>query len=121
MQPNSNSSIAGICTIQCRKGDTFSRDFEFTNADTGAALDMTNYTLTLTVKNSGGTAVLTFSGGDWSGTASAGLFTASKSAAAMAAVAAGVYAYDLQVTLPAGEIVTWLQGRFIVDTDIITA
>lgn len=121
MQPNSNSSIAALCTIQCRKGDTFSRDFAFTNADTGAALDMTGYALVLTVKNTAGTAVLTFSGDDWSGTASAGLFTATKSAATMAGVAAGAYAYDLQVTVPGGQIVTWLQGRFIVDTDITTA
>lgn len=121
MQPNSNSSIAALCTIQCRKGDTFSRDFAFTNSETGAALDMTSYVLVLTVKNSAGTAVLTFSGADWSGTASAGLFTASKSAATMAGVAAGAYAYDLQVTVPGGQIVTWLQGRFIVDTDITTA
>jgi hypothetical protein len=121
MQPNSNSSIAALCTIQCRKGDTFSRDFAFTNSDTGAALDMTSYVLVLTVKNSAGTAVLTISGGDWSGTASAGLFTATKSAATMAGVAAGAYAYDLQVTVPGGQIVTWLQGKFVVDTDITTA
>lgn len=121
MQPNSNSSIAAICNIQCRKGDTFSRDFAFTNADTGAALDMTSYTLVLTVKNAAGSAVLTFSGNDWSGTASAGLFTATKSAATMAGVTAGTYNYDLQITIPSGEIVTWLQGKFIVDTDITTA
>ncbi|MFN7301172.1 MAG: hypothetical protein ACK5U7_06870 [Bacteroidota bacterium] len=121
MQPNSNSSIAALCTIQCRKGDTFSRDFAFTNADTGAAIDMTSYVLVLTVKNSAGAAVLTISGADWSGTASAGLFTATKSAATMAGVAAGTYAYDLQITLPTAEVVTWLQGKFVVDTDITTA
>ena len=121
MQPNSNSSIAAFCTIQCRKGDTFTRDFTFTNSDTGAAIDMTGYTLVLTVKNAAGTAVLTISGGDWSGTASAGLFTATKSAATMAGVAAGQYPYDLQVTVPGGAVVTWLQGKFVVDSDITTA
>jgi hypothetical protein len=120
MTPNSNSSIAARLTIQCRKGDTFSRDFTFTDAD-GGPLDMTGYTLVLTVKNAAGTAVLTFSGGDWTGTAASGLFTASKTAASMAAVAAGVYAYDVQATLPGGQVITYLQGKFIVDTDITTA
>ena len=120
MTPNSNSSVAAWLTIQCRKGDTFSRDFAFRQAD-GTALDMTSYTLVLTVKNTAGAAVLTISGGDWSGTAAAGLFTASKSAATMAGVAAGQYVYDLQATLPGGQVITYLQGKFVVDADTTTA
>ena len=82
---------------------------------------MTDYVFVLTVKNSAGSTVLTFSGGDWTGTPASGLITFSKSAATMAGIAAGVYVYDLQVTYPDATVITYTHGKFVVDSDITTA
>ena len=118
MNPNSNSSVAALCTIQCRKGDTFTREFTFTNADTGAPIDLSSHTLLLTVKDSAGTTILTISGADWDLTnAALGEVSCTKSTGTMAAITAGSYAYDLQATV-SGNKVTWLQGKFIIDSDI---
>jgi len=120
MNPNSNSSIAAFCTIQARKGDTFTREFTFTNMDTAAPLDLTSYTLVLTVKDTAGTTILTISGADWDTTnAAIGEVSCTKSAGTMGALTAGSYNYDLQATV-GGNKVTWLQGKFIIDSDITT-
>ncbi len=121
MNPNSNSSIAALCTIQARKGDTFTREFTFTNMDTAAPIDLTSYTLVLTVKDTAGSTILTISGADWDLTnAAIGEVSCTKSATAMGAVTAGSYAYDLQATVGTSKV-TWLQGKFIIDSDITTA
>jgi hypothetical protein len=38
----------------------------------------------------------------------------------MGAITAGSYAYDLQATVGTSKV-TWLQGKFIIDSDITTA
>jgi hypothetical protein len=119
MNPNSNSNIAALLNIQCRKGDTFERQFTFKDED-GAAIDLSSYTITMTVKDSAGTTVLTFSGGDWTGTPSAGQLTATKSATAMGATTPGTYTYDLQATVGTSKV-TWLAGKFIIDAEVTTA
>lgn len=119
MNPNSNSNIAAILNIQCRKGDTFERQFTFTDED-GVAIDLTTYTVVLTVKDTAGATILTISGGDWSGTPATGQLTATKSATTMGAVAAGTYNYDMQVTVNSTKV-TWLAGKFIVDAEVTTS
>jgi len=116
MIPNSNSSTAGRLTIQCRKGDTFTRTFTFTDS-TGAAINLAAKTIVLTVVNTAGSTVLTFSGSDIDATnAATGVIIIAKTAANMA-VTAGEYRYDLQMTEGAVKT-TYLHGAFIVDTDI---
>lgn len=119
MNPNSNSNIAAILNIQCRKGDTFERQFTFTD-ENGVAIDLSSYTVVLTVKDAAGSTIMTISGGDWSGTPSAGQLTATKSATTMGAVTAGTYNYDLQATVGISKV-TWLAGKFIVDAEVTTA
>lgn len=89
-----------------RQGDTFSRGVALTNA--GTAVNLTGGTVVLTVADqAGGTAVLSVTA--TGGTAGTCLLTAT--AATTAAIAPGVYVYDLALN-QTSTVTTLMAGKF---------
>ena len=103
--------------ITCRRGDTFTLEFTFTD-DAGDAIDLSSYTWKMDVKEtdtSSGDIIaddsFTYSGNN------SGELTVSATATVMAAVSGGTYVYDLQST-NGGVVKTWVYGIFKVNEDI---
>lgn len=109
----SNSVIKAPCNLKAQQGDTFYRDYTFTDED-DVALDLSTYSFALKVKNNTGTTVLQWVNADFINTAT-GVYSITKTPTQMAAVEPGVYSYDLQVTYPSTEVRTWIYGQFIIE------
>ena len=103
--------------ITCRRGDTFTLEFTFSD-DAGDALDLTSYDCKMDVKETD-TSVADIISEDnftYSGNAQ-GVLTISATATIMAAVEGGLYVYDLQSN-SSGSIKTWVYGIFKINEDV---
>jgi hypothetical protein len=103
--------------ITCRRGDTFTLEFTFSD-NAGAALDLTSYGWKMDVKETDTSSgdIIADSSFTYSGTA-LGVLTITATATVMAAVAGGLYVYDLQST-NGGAVKTWVYGLFKVNEDV---
>ena len=103
--------------ITCRKGDTFSLEFTFTDS-AGVAIDLTGYTWKMDVKETDTSSgdIIADASFTYSGTA-AGVLTITATAATMASAVGGLYVYDLQST-QAGAVKTWVYGLFTINEDV---
>ena len=108
----SNSVIKAPLTLKAQQGDTFSRQFSFLD-DADAPIDLTGYSLKLTVKDAAGATVLEWVNADF-GLISTGVYSIAKTAAQMN-ITPGVYSYDIQITYPSSEVRTWVYGQFIIE------
>jgi hypothetical protein len=116
-----STDISKRLDITCRKGDTFEMTIDATDAE-GDAVAFGSYSdIALEVRptdEDSGTPVLSFDYPADFNTAVAGKLVISKSATVMAAVTAGVYVYDMQLTDSAGKTVTWFYGLFKINDDV---
>lgn len=116
-----STDISKRLDITCRKGDTFEMTIDATDAE-GDAVAFGSYSdIALEVRptdEDSGTPVLSFDHPTDFNTAVAGKLVISKSATVMAAVTAGVYVYDMQLTDSAGKTVTWFYGLFKINDDV---
>lgn len=116
----SNSSIAAIHNIRCKRGDSFRREFRYwesVNGVKGAAIDITNIVFKLTVAVSYKTPVLSFTLGAGLTITTPNILIITKTATEML-IPAGTYTYDLQKTFADGVVTTVQQGNFIIEDDI---
>ena len=105
--------------IICRKGDTFSIEVDFFDAN-NQPINLTSYTFKMEVSESDTSASPVLDDTDFSYTAnSTGKLFVTATAATMLTISAGVYIYGLQST-DAGVVKTWLFGTFEVKEDVIT-
>jgi len=113
-----NLDVAKRLDITCRKGDTFELLISATDSD-GNDIDFgaySNAVLQVRPTDDSATLVLEFTILDFQ--MIVGSFTASKTAAEMSAVDAGVYVYDLELTDGDGKVVTWFYGLFKINDDV---
>lgn len=116
----SNSVYKAQLTIKAQQGDTFSRQFTFQYDDgSDTPVDLTDHELKLTVRNNAGTSILEWLNSDFT-LISTGVYSIAKTATQMAAVAPGVYSFDLQVKYPTNESRTWIYGQFIIEQQTTT-
>ena len=103
--------------ITCRRGDTFTLEFTFSD-DAGAAIDLTSYTWKMDVKETDTSSgdIIADNSFTYSGTA-LGVLTITATAAVMAAVEGGLYVYDLQSN-SSGSVKTWVYGLFKINEDV---
>lgn len=103
--------------ITCRRGDTFSLEFTFTDDD-GDAIDLSSYTWKMDVKetDTSSSDVIADDSFTYSGN-NEGKLTVAATAATMAAVSGGLYVYDLQST-SSGTVKTWVYGIFKINEDV---
>ena len=103
--------------ITCRKGDTFTLEFTFTDND-GDAIDLTGYAWKMDVKetDTSSSDIIADDSFTYSGT-NAGVLTITATASVMAGVSGGLYVYDLQST-NSGTVKTWVYGLFKVNEDV---
>ena len=103
--------------ITCRKGDTFTLEFTFSD-DAGAALDLTSYVWKMDVKETDTSSgdIIPDTSFTYVGTAQ-GVLTISATAAVMAAAEGGLYVYDLQSNV-SGAVKTWVYGIFKINEDV---
>lgn len=103
--------------ITCRKGDTFTLEFTFSD-DSGAAIDLSSYTWKMDVKetDTSSSDIIPDSDFTYTGT-SEGVLTITASATVMAGIDGGIYVYDLQST-NSGTVSTWVYGVFKVNEDV---
>tara|TARA_R110000803_G_C11738853_1_gene290733 strand:+ start:24 stop:383 length:360 start_codon:yes stop_codon:yes gene_type:complete len=103
--------------ITCRKGDTFTLEFTFSD-DTGSAIDLTTYAWKMDVKETDTSSadIIADSSFTYNGNAQ-GVLTITATATVMAAVEGGLYVYDLQST-QAGAVKTWVYGLFTINEDV---
>ena len=104
--------------IICRKGDTFSLEVDFYDAN-NQPINLTSYTWKMEVSESDTSAspVLDSTAFSYSGNSTGTLFVTA-SAATMLTIPAGLYVYGLQSNV-AGVIKTWLYGLFTVNEDVV--
>lgn len=120
MTTESNSSIAALHNIICKRGDTFSRVFTFfTDSTKTIPLDITASTFKLSVKNSLNVIILEFTEPTSITLSSTNILTFHKSEIEMS-IGAGSYKYDLQKTLSNGNILTIIKGTFTIQDDVTT-
>ena len=114
--------VTGIADFECRIGATFSRQITWESG--GTPVPLTGYTGKMQVRSDddSATVVVTFTTSDTTMTLGgvAGTITLLLSAATTAALAAGVYVYDLILTAGTGEVYPILRGQFIVRQRITT-
>lgn len=108
----------GYLDLICYQGANF--DFTLTWKTDGTAVNLTNYSARMQVRETyqSSTAVLSFTNGTGitlGGTAGTILIAAS--ATATAGVAAGDYVYDLEM-VNAGTVTRLIQGKFKVDPEV---
>lgn len=119
--PNSvNLDISTRLDITCRKGDTFSLDVTVKDA-AGVAVDVSTsaYTFNMEVRASDTDAATVIASSDFGYTGDAnGSLVITATAAVMAAIASGMYVYDIQATSAVPTVQTWFHGLFIVNEDI---
>lgn len=103
--------------ITCRKGDTFTIDFTFSD-DNGEAIDLRSFGWKMDVKETDtstgdiiGDSDFTYVGTE------AGKLTISATAEIMSGLSGGIYVYDLQSN-NGGTIKTWIYGLFKVNEDV---
>jgi hypothetical protein len=105
--------------IICRKGDTFSIEVDFFDAN-NQPINLTSYTFKMEVSESDTSASPVLDSTDFVYAAnSTGTLFVTATAATMLTISAGVYIYGLQST-DAGVVKTWLFGTFEVKEDVIT-
>lgn len=105
--------------IICRKGDTFSIEIDFFDAN-DQPIDLTNFTFKMEVSESDTATTPVLDDTDFIYNAtSAGTLFVSATANTMLTIPAGVYIYGLQSS-DAGTVKTWLFGTFEVREDVIT-
>ena len=112
-----NLDNASRVDITCRRGDTFTLEFTFSD-DAGAAIDLTSYTWKMDVKETDTSSgdIIADNSFTYSGTAQ-GVLTITATAAVMAAVEGGLYVYDLQSN-SSGSVKTWVYGLFKINEDV---
>jgi len=122
MASQSNSSVAAIHNIICKRGDTFHRVIRyFDDADKQIQTVISACTFKMAVKNPSesllSTLILSFEMGDGLEITGANELSLVKSESQMS-VPAGVYVYDLEKTLPDGSKLTIQKGSFTIENDI---
>ena len=112
-----NLDSATRVDVTCRKGDTFTLEFTFSD-DAGDAINLTGYAWKMDVKetDTSSSDIIADNSFSYTGT-SAGVLTITASAAVMAAVSGGLYVYDLQST-NSGVVKTWVYGIFKINEDV---
>lgn len=115
-----STDIAKRLDITCRKGDTFKLTMEVTDAN-GAAVDFSAFLdLLIQVRPTDedtSTPVLELVLADFD-VSTIGTIVATKDAATMADVEAGMYVYDFQLTDQDGFVTTWFYGIFKINDDV---
>lgn len=118
-----NPSVVNLDNAQrvdiiCRKGDTFSIEIDFYDAN-DAPIDLTGYTWKMEVSESdtSPTPVLDSTDFSYSGNSS-GQLLVTATAATMLTIDGGLYIYGLQSN-DAGNVKTWLYGLFTVNEDVV--
>ncbi len=113
-----NLDNASRVDVTCRRGDTFTLEFTFSD-DAGAALDLTSYTWKMDVKETDTSSGDIIADGDFDYNGNAqGVLTITATAATMAGAAGGLYVYDLQSTDNGGAVKTWVYGIFKINEDV---
>lgn len=116
-----NLDVSKRLDITCRKGDTFSLVISATDS-AGSPIDFGAYTdMLIQVRPTDedtGTPVVAFSWPTDFNTATVGQVTVEKDAATMAALEAGIYVYDYQMTDAGGNVATWFYGTFTINDDV---
>lgn len=112
-----NLDSATRVDITCRKGDTFTLEFTFTDSD-GDAIDISSYSWKMDVKetDTSSSDIIAEDSFTYTGNSS-GKLTVTATAAVMAGVSGGLYVYDLQST-NSGVVKTWVYGLFKINEDI---
>lgn len=116
-----NLDVSKRLDISCRKGDTFSLVISATDS-AGDPIDFGAYTdMLIQVRPTDedtGTPVLEFLWPANFNVATVGQVAAEQDAATMAAVTAGTYVYDFQMTDAGGNVATWFYGLFTIIDDV---
>jgi hypothetical protein len=104
--------------IVCRKGDTFSIEIDFYDANNDP-IDLTAYTWKMDVSESdtSPTPVLNDTDFNYNGNSSGQLYVTA-TANTMSTINGGLYVYGLQSN-DAGTVKTWLYGLFTVNEDVV--
>ena len=104
--------------ITCRKGDTFSLEVDFFDAN-GAPLDLTSYSWKMDVSDSDTSPTPVLNDDDFTYVGnSSGRLLISATSTVMATIDGGVYVYGLQSN-DAGIVKTWIYGQFNVNEDVV--
>jgi len=118
-----NPSVVNLDNAQrvdiiCRKGDTFSIEIDFYDANDNP-IDLTAYTWKMDVSESdtSPTPVLNDTDFSYNGNSSGKLYVTA-TANTMATIDGGLYVYGLQSN-DSGTVKTWLYGLFTVNEDIV--
>lgn len=113
----SNSSVAAEVDIICKRGDTFSRVFQFFTGSGDTEVDITDSDFNMEAYiNKNLKPVLEFHIGDGFEITGVNEITAFKANTAMM-IPEGTYRYDLQQTLNDGTVITRIKGNFIIEDD----
>lgn len=114
-----NIDPASRLDVTCRRGDTFTLNTNVQDLS-GNPLNTTLYTFKTEVRTYPGSSTVVIASSSFTYETSAlGVFMVKATAATMAAVAAGTYAYDVQATdNTTGVVCTWMYGTFTVNQDI---
>lgn len=104
--------------IICRKGDTFSIEIDFYDAN-NQPIDLTAYTWKMDVSESdtSPTPILDDTDFNYNGNSTGTLFVTA-TANTMSTIDGGMYVYGLQSN-DAGTVKTWLYGLFTVNEDVV--
>lgn len=104
--------------IICRKGDTFSIEIDFYDAN-NQPIDLTGYTWKMEVSESdtSPTPILDSTDFSYTGNSSGKLFVTA-TASTMLTIDGGLYIYGLQSN-NVGNVKTWLYGLFTVNEDVV--
>lgn len=104
--------------IVCRKGDTFSIEIDFYDANNDP-IDLTGYTWKMEVSESdtSPTPILDSTDFSYNGNSSGQLYVTA-TANTMLTINGGMYIYGLQSN-DAGTVKTWLYGLFTVNEDVV--
>lgn len=118
-----NPSVVNLDNAQrvdiiCRKGDTFSIEIDFYDANDNP-IDLTAYTWKMDVSESdtSPTPVLNDTDFSYNGNSSGKLYVTA-TANTMATIDGGLYVYGLQSN-DSGTVKTWLYGLFTVNEDVV--
>lgn len=117
--PNTvNLDNAQRVDIICRKGDTFSIEIDFYDANNDP-IDLTGYTWKMEVSESdtSPTPILDSTDFSYTGNSSGKLFVTA-TASTMLTIDGGLYIYGLQSN-NVGNVKTWLYGLFTVNEDVV--
>ena len=104
--------------ITCRKGDTFSLEFTFSD-ESGNPINLDGYQWKMDVKETDTSSgdIIADSSFEYAGDAAAGKLTITATATTMAGVSGGIYVYDLQSNA-SNVVKTWVFGLFKVNEDV---